>query len=95
MVLASSVHDGPVLDLVSGPSFALYCTLGFYCSTVPWFRHLLLGSRVSVQGFQGILCIFIILELVRFNFWCHFGIFLVPTQVELTTLVLEPKLSGT
>ena len=91
MVLTSSVHDGPVLDVLSGPSFSTVPSV----STVQ--RYLGTGSDtgVSVQGFQGIFCIFLILVIVRFNFWCHFGIVSVPTQVKLTALVYDPKLTGT
>ena len=49
---------------------------------VPRFWFLLLDTRVSVKGFQGYICICLILELVRF----HFG---------SNALVLEFKLTGT
>ena len=47
--------------------------LGSYGFTVPvlvpWLWFILLDTRILVQGFQGIICIFLILVLV----WFHYG----------------------
>ena len=59
--------------------------------TVFWFRFLLLNTRVSIQGFQVIIYIFLILVLAHF----HSRTILVPNQVEPKALVLGPKLTGT
>ena len=56
-----------------------------------WFWFLLLSTRVSVQGFQRVIYIFLISVLVRF----HFGSISAPNQVEPKALVLELKLTGT
>ena len=57
----------------------------------PRFWFLLLDTRVSALGFQGVTCIFLILVLVPL----HFGTISAPNQVELKALVLEPNLTGT
>ena len=54
-------------------------------------RFLLPNTWVSVQGFHGVIEIFLILVLVRF----HFGTILAPNQMEPKDLVLKPKLTGT
>ena len=74
------------------PSFAIE-SLGSCSSTVPVLvpRFLLLDSRVSVQGSQGVISILLILVLVRF----HVSFILAPNQVEPKDLVLKLKLSGT
>ena len=59
--------------------------------TVSWFQFLLLDTRVSIQGFQLIICIFLILVLVHF----HLSTISVLNQVEPKALVLGPKLTGT
>ena len=56
-------------------------------STVPWFWFLLLDNRVLVHGFQGVVCAFFILVLIRFH------TILVPNQVEPKALVLETQLT--
>ena len=53
---------------------------------VPRIRFLLPDTRVSVQGFQRIICIFLIFVLV----WFKFSTISVPNQVEPYALVLEP-----
>ena len=57
-----------------------YCYLCSYSFTVPvpvsQFRFLLLDTRVSVQGFQGVICIFLIVLLVtKYKSLGSFGIF--------------------
>ena len=54
------------------------------------------GSRTlvldfSIPGFQGVICIFLILVLVRF----HFSTISPPNHVKPKALVLEPELTGT
>ena len=69
--------------------------LGSYGFTVPvlvpWLWFILLDTRILVQGFQGIICIFLILVLV----WFDFDTISVLDQVEPQVLVLEPNLTGT
>ena len=54
-------------------------------------RFLVLNTRVSVQGFQGIMCIFLTLVLV----WFDFDTISVLDQVEPQALLLKPNLTGT
>ena len=60
---------------------------------VPALRSLffVLNTRVSVQYFQGIMCIFLTLVLV----WFDFDTMSVLDQVEPQALVSEPNLTGT
>ena len=53
------------------------------------FWLLLPDTRVSVQGFQRVICIFLISVLDG-----RFGSISSPNQVEPKALVLEPKLTG-
>ena len=55
------------------------------------FSLLLLDTRVLVQGFQRVICIFLISVLDGFGF----GSISAPNQVEPKAMVLEPKLTGT
>ena len=59
----------------------------FQCCFVPWLWFLLLDNRVLVHGFQGVVCVFLILALV----WFH--TILVPNQVEPEALVLKTQLT--
>ena len=45
----------------------------------------------SVQGFQGVIYIYLILVLLQF----HFGSISAPNQAEPKALVVEPKVTGT
>ena len=62
---------------IHGSSRYWYCSIGSYSATVPVpvprFRFLLLNTRVSVQGFQEIICTCLILVLVRFHFGVNSG----------------------
>ena len=61
-----------------------------YRFLVPRFWFLLRDTRVLVQCFLGVICIFLILVIVRFQF----GAIAVHNQVEPKALVLRPKLTG-
>ena len=81
-----SYSDGPVLSLWSGPGFSAVASV----PTVPRFWLLIVSTRVSVQSFQKIISIFLILVLALF----HFNAVSVRNQVEPKALVLEPTLTG-
>ena len=86
------ISVGTVLIFQLIPGFSIE-SLGSCSSKVPVAvpRFLLLDTRVSVQGSQRVICIFLILVLVRF----HVSSILAPNQVEPKDLVLKLKLSGT
>ena len=78
-----------------------YWSLGFCCSTVPvlvpqfWF--LTLDIKISVQGFQVVICICLILALVRFHFGSILALFWPQLRWNLKLWYwnlnwLEPKL---